>query len=178
MAKISMELLKELREKTQVGMMDCKKALEETGGDLDKAIEILRKKGAAVAAKRADNATDNGRIEAYIADNSKSGSLVEIACETDFSANNENMKKFALHVAQEANKAQTNDPKKLVEENKEINDHFNELLAKITEKILVNKIATFTVETHGIVNHYIHPGATIGALIEFTTEKEASARGG
>ena len=76
MATISMDLVKALREKTQVGMMDCKKALEEACGDMDKAVEILRKRGTAVAAKRADNATNNGRIEAFIAKSGSVGTLV------------------------------------------------------------------------------------------------------
>ena len=86
MAEISPTLVKDLREKTGVGMMDCKKALEEANGDIEKAIDILRKKGSAVAAKRGDNATNNGRVESFINYDYKSGSLVEVACETDFSA--------------------------------------------------------------------------------------------
>src|SRR3972149_5506637 len=99
MTKVTMDLVKELREKTQVGMMDCKKALEESNGDFEKAVELLRKKGAAVAAKRADNATDNGRIESYIMPDFKQGALVEIGCETDFSANTEAMKELTIHAA-------------------------------------------------------------------------------
>ncbi len=92
MTKSHMDLVKELREKTQVSLMDCRKALEEAQGDIEKAIEFLRKKGASVAAKRAENATDNGRIEAYVNEDFKHGSLVEVACETDFSANTNEMK--------------------------------------------------------------------------------------
>jgi len=90
-----MELIQQLREKTGVGMMDCKKALQETGGDIEKAIAVLRKKGAAVAEKRAANATDQGIVHAYIHPGSRVGVLIEINCETDFVARTEDMVKFA-----------------------------------------------------------------------------------
>lgn len=97
-----MELIQQLRESTGLGMMDCKKALEEAGGDIDKAIELLRKKGAAVAAKRSGRATTEGLVHAYIHPGSKIGVMVEIDCETDFVARNENIQRFAqdlcLHI--------------------------------------------------------------------------------
>jgi elongation factor Ts len=99
MAEISMELVKKLRERTGVGMMDCKKALEETNGDIEKAVELLRKKGAAVAQKRAGQETSEGIIHAYIHPGSRIGVLVEINCETDFVARTEDMAKFASDIA-------------------------------------------------------------------------------
>ncbi len=103
MATIDKNLIQRLRDITGLGMMDCKKALEETNGDINKAIEILRKKGAAVAAKRSDKETAQGTIHAYIHPGNKIGVLVELNCETDFVANTEDMKKFAqdlaLHIA-------------------------------------------------------------------------------
>jgi elongation factor Ts len=103
MAKIDMELVKQLRETTGLGMMDCKKALEETEGDIEKAIEFLRKKGAAVAAKRAGKETSEGLVNAYIHPGSQVGVLVELNCETDFVARTEDVKRFAqdicLHIA-------------------------------------------------------------------------------
>lgn len=95
MQKISLDLIQQLRERTGVGMMDCRKALEQTDGDIEKAIEILRKKGAEVAAKRAGNTTSEGIIHAYIHPGSRMGVLIEIDCETDFVARTEDMKKFA-----------------------------------------------------------------------------------
>jgi len=174
MAQVSMDLVKKLRKKTHVGLMDCKKALEEANGDIEKAIELLRKKGAAVAAKRAEYAVENGRIEAYVSDNFKKGSLVEVACETDFSAKTDDMKQFALKAAKLATNNQTEDHKKLLEDNKDLNDFYNELLAKISERIEISKIAHFSVSEHGVVNHYIHPGSTIGVMIELATEHDAS----
>jgi elongation factor Ts len=103
MATIDKKLIQRLRDITGLGMMDCKNALEQTGGDIEKAIEILRKKGAAVAAKRSDKQTAEGIIHAYIHPGSKLGVLVEVNCETDFVANTQDMKDFvhdlALHIA-------------------------------------------------------------------------------
>lgn len=103
MATIDRSLLQKLRDKTGVGMMDCKKALVEAHGDLDKAIELLRKKGAAVAAKRSDKETAEGLVHAYIHPGANVGVMLELNCETDFVANTEDIKNFArdicMHIA-------------------------------------------------------------------------------
>ncbi len=99
MAKISAATVKELREKTGAGMMDCKNALAEVSGDIEKAIEFLRKKGLATAQKRAGRALDEGTIQSYIHMNGKLGVLVEINCETDFVAKNEDFQEFAKNIA-------------------------------------------------------------------------------
>ena len=99
MSEVSAAAVKDLREKTGAGMMDCKKALQEANGDLEKAIEILRKKGIASAAKRAGRAVKEGRIEAYIHPGNKLGVLLEVNCETDFVANTPDFKMFARDVA-------------------------------------------------------------------------------
>lgn len=103
MTKITLELIQQLRDKTGVGMMDCKNALNESGGDLEKAIEILRKKGAAIAAKRSGNVTVEGLVHAYIHPGSRVGVLLEVDCETDFVARTDALKQFAadvcLHIA-------------------------------------------------------------------------------
>ncbi len=95
MAKIDIKLIQELRERTAAGMMDCKKALQESDGDIEKAIEILRKKGAATAAKRAGKATAEGIVHAYIHPGSRIGVLIELNCETDFVARTDEMKNLA-----------------------------------------------------------------------------------
>lgn len=173
MSKVSMDLVKILRQKTQVSLMDCKKALEDADGDLDAAVEILRKKGAAVAAKRADAETNNGRIEALVSNDFKRGSMVQISCETDFSANTEDMKNFALNVAQLSADSGIVNAEELMQKNKSLENTYNELLAKISEKIHISKIAHFATEGFGVVNHYIHPGSTIGVLIELATQSDA-----
>lgn len=95
MAEVSLELIQKLRERTGIGMMDCKKALQEANGDIEKSIELLRKKGAAVAEKRASNLTAEGIVHAYIHPGARVGVLLEINCETDFVARTYDMEQFA-----------------------------------------------------------------------------------
>lgn len=99
MAEITAAMVKELREKTGVGMMDCKNALKEANGDTEKAMDILRKKGIAKAAKRAGREAKEGLIEAYIHPGSKLGVIVEVNCETDFVAKTDNFKEFVKNIA-------------------------------------------------------------------------------
>jgi elongation factor Ts len=96
---MSTELIKELRERTGAGLMDCKKALTETGGDLDKAIDFLRKKGLAAAAKKAGRAATEGLVASYVHGNNRVGVLLEVNCETDFVANTPDFKAFCADVA-------------------------------------------------------------------------------
>ncbi len=97
--KITSQMVKELRDKTSAGMMDCKKALGETDGDMEKAVDLLRQKGLAVAAKRAGRATSEGVVATYIHAGGKLGVMVEVGCETDFVAKNESFMEFAKDVA-------------------------------------------------------------------------------
>ena len=99
MAEIKAAMVKQLREKTGAGMMDCKKALLEVNGDMDKALEFLRKKGLATAQKRAGRAMTEGRIQSYIHMTGKLGVMVEVNCETDFVAKNEDFQEFAKNIA-------------------------------------------------------------------------------
>lgn len=96
---ITTKMVKDLRDKTQAGMMDCKKALEHTDGDFEKAVDFLRQKGLAVAAKRANRATSEGVIATYIHAGGKLGVMVELGCETDFVAKNEDFREFAKDIA-------------------------------------------------------------------------------
>jgi elongation factor Ts len=97
--KITSQMVKDLRDKTQAGMMDCKKALTETDGDMEKAVDLLRQKGLAVAAKRAGRATSEGVVATYIHAGGKLGVMVEVGCETDFVAKNESFVEFARDIA-------------------------------------------------------------------------------
>ncbi len=96
---ITSKMVKDLRDKTQAGMMDCKKALEKTDGDMEKAVDLLRQKGLAVAAKRSGRATSEGVIETYIHAGGKLGVMVELGCETDFVAKNDDFRQFARDLA-------------------------------------------------------------------------------
>ena len=123
---ITSQMVKELRDKTNAGMMDCKKALTETSGDLEKAVDLLRQKGLAVAQKRADRATSQGVVESYIHAGSKLGVLVEVGCETDFVAKTDAFIAFArdiaMHIAASNPVAVTRDdvPAELVAREREI----------------------------------------------------------
>ena len=97
--KITSQMVKELRDKTNAGMMDCKKALEETGGEMEKAIDLLRQKGLAVAQKRAGRSTSEGVVQTYIHAGGKLGVMVEVNCETDFVAKTDDFQNFAKDVA-------------------------------------------------------------------------------
>lgn len=185
MSKVTMEMIKELREKTQVGMMECKKALISADGDIERAIELLRKKGASVAANRSEHATNNGNIGTYISQDFKTGTLVEVSCETDFSANTDDMKGFvstiAEHLAQTAQCCENRcEPDCLVEQKLFNNDKMtikmllDDLIAKIGENIKISQCARFTTE-NGVVNAYIHPGANLGVMIELEADSITDA---
>lgn len=124
--KITSKMVKDLRDKTAAGMMDCKKALSETDGDMEKAVDLLRQKGLAVAAKRAGRATSEGTIECYIHAGGKIAAMVELSCESDFVAKTDGFKEFArdlaLHVAAVNPVALTRDdvPEEIIAREKEI----------------------------------------------------------
>ena len=150
--KITSQMVKELREKTNAGMMDCKKALGETDGDMEKAVDLLRQKGLAVAAKRADRATSEGVVECYIHAGGKLGVMVEVGCETDFVAKTDDFKAFArdiaMHVAASSPVAVSRDqvPADLVEREKEI--YSKQALDSGKPEHIVEKIVTGKMEKY------------------------------
>lgn len=169
MANITPAMVKSLREKTGAGMADCKKALEESNGEMDAAIDYLRKKGAASAAKRADRETNEGIVSSKINENGSVGALCEITCETDFVARNEEMIEFSNLLADTVfnNNPKTKEELLSINYNgKSIQDSFNEILAKFNEKIEIGNFAR--VETSGYLLDYIHGGNKLGVLIEMS----------
>jgi elongation factor Ts len=150
--EISAQMVKELRERTGAGMMDCKNALAEANGDVEKAIEILRKKGLAKAAKKAGRETNEGLIISYVHHNGKLGVLVELNCETDFVARTDDFKelgnKIAMHIAAMAPRWVKREevPEQIIEKEKEI---YREQLkdsgkpAQVIEKIIEGKLESF-----------------------------------
>lgn len=169
MTEITPQKVKELREKTGAGMGDCKNALIEANGDMKIAIEILRKKGAASAAKRADRSANEGIILTRTSNDSKKGIIVEINCETDFVARNAEFVKYANIVAD----ALLSNSVKSIDEllNIKVNDDtiqglHNEILAKFSENISIRRFDI--IETEGYVADYIHPGNRLGVLIEIS----------
>lgn len=155
----------ELRKKTGAGMMDCKNALNEANGDFDKAIEILRKKGAAVAAKRAERSANEGLILTKVSPDNKFAVMVEINCETDFVANSEdfiNFSKFALDQSYQLKSASINE---LMEKNPAVKEKLNDLIGKIGEKIEISRIAIEEAPSGAIVD-YVHFGSKLGVLVK------------
>ena len=169
---ISASLVKELREKSGAGMLDCKKALEENNGDMDAAIEYLRKKGAASAAKRAEREAKEGAIVARTTADGKTAILVEINSETDFVAKNESFVNFTKLVADTFLNA---DAKTIEELNSvkadgiTIENHYNDILAKYGEKIEIRRGKKIT--TNGYIESYIHLGGKLAVLVEASCDK-------
>ncbi len=150
--KITAQMVKELRDKTNAGMMDCKKALGETEGDMEKAVDHLRQKGLAVAAKRADRATSEGVVECYIHGGGKLGVMVEVGCETDFVAKTDGFKEFArdiaMHIAavNPVSVGRDDVPVEMVEREKEI--YTAQALESGKPENIVEKIVTGKIEKY------------------------------
>jgi elongation factor Ts len=164
---ISADQVKLLREKTGAGMMDCKNALTESNGDFDKAIEILRKKGAAVAAKRAERTTNEGIVLTKISDDKKTGFMLEVNCETDFVAKSDDFIKYANFVLETIIAKQPKNVEELLGLNyqgKVISQELESLIGKIGEKITISR---FVIEktNDGALVDYVHHGSKLGVLI-------------
>jgi elongation factor Ts len=170
---ISAAEVKELRERTGAGMLDCKKALEETGGDMEAAIDLLRSKGAAKAAKRAGRAASEGTLASHVENGV--GALVELNCETDFVARTDDFRalarQLAEHVAEHSTdldgaaggEAVLDQP--LMSDGPSVGDVVTDVAAKTGERIVVHRVARFQAES-GRVGSYIHMTGKIGVLVE------------
>jgi len=162
--KITMDMVKKLRQMTGAGVMDCKKALEEAEGDFDKAVEILRKKGAAKAAKKAGRATSEGIITSYVHFNGRIGVLLELNCETDFVARTDEFKELAYNLAKQVAAmnpkwvSRETVPQEVIEKEKEI---YKEQLKDsgkpehVVEKIIEGKLEKFFQENCLLEQDYI-----------------------
>jgi elongation factor Ts len=171
---ISAALVKELRERTSAGMMECKKALVETDGDLDAAVEYLRKTGLAKADKKADRTAAEGLIVVESSADGKSAAMVEINCETDFVAKDDNFQKFAKEVAAITLKDNPADVEALqaskMQSGDSVQDSIKGLIAKIGENMSVRRFATHQCST-GVLGSYLH-GSRIGVLVEVSGADE------
>ncbi len=167
---INSEQVKLLRIKTGAGMMDCKKALEDSAGDIEKAIDYLRKKGAATAQKRADKAVKEGLIVTRVSSNNKLGVIVEVNCETDFVARGNDFVEFANSVAQMLEQKQFSTIEGLLESvntnGNTLAAHLNNLIGKVGEKIEIRRFKTLKSDS-GFISAYTHLGNKIGVLVEF-----------
>ncbi len=172
---ITSQMVKELRDKTNAGMMDCKKALTETDGDMEKAVDLLRQKGLAVAAKRAGKATREGVIESYIHAGGKIGVMVEVGCETDFVAKTDAFKAFArdvaMHIAAINPVAVSREevPAEVLQREKDI--YINQAIEsgkpqQIAEKMVVGKMEKFLSEICLMEQKYVkNPDLTVQDLL-------------
>lgn len=165
--EITASMVKELRDKTGAGMMDCKKALKENDGDMQLAIEYLRKKGAATAEKRADRSADEGVVLTDIENGD--GVIVEVNCETDFVARSDDFLTLAQRTLTTVKKEKPQDVDALLQlksDDLTIADHLQEIIGKIGEKIEVRRFSQF--QTDGVIIDYIHPGAKLGVMLEIS----------
>lgn len=168
MAQITAAIVKELRERTGAGMMDCKKALVATEGDMEKAIDFLREKGLSQAAKKAGRVAAEGAVVAHVTEDGKVGAIVEVNCETDFVGQNENFQALAKSIAAlivETNPADVETLLASELDGKAVKDVVTEAIAKIGENISVRRFVRFE-SAEGKVYSYIHAGGKIGVLVD------------
>ena len=165
---ISASMVKELRNSTGAGMMDCKKALVEADGDMAKAIDILREKGLSQAAKKASRIAAEGAVVSYISENGKIGVITEVNCETDFVGHNENFQALAKSIAAQIASVNPADVAVLLDSamgDKTVKDVVTEAIANIGENISIRRFTRYE-STEGQVYSYIHGGGKIGVLVE------------
>lgn len=162
---ITATAVNELRKATGAGMMDCKKALQETNGDMEQAIDFLRKKGAKVSANRADRTTSEGAVIAISSDDNKTGVIIRLSCETDFVAKNDEFIQFANDIAKVAlssNPSDIDELKKLKVNNIAISEKLLDFIGKIGEKI---DVTSYEYVEGSTVVPYIHAGNKIGVIV-------------
>lgn len=182
---ISAKLVAELRARTGAGMMDCKKALEETGGDLEKAIDLLRKKGIAKAGKRSGRAASEGQIVAIVSDDGKTGAVAELNCETDFVGRNDEFKALARSVAEHVLQDSSVDGVVTVgtdgaylgttwsKGGGTVGEMVKAASAKTGENVVLRRIVRFT--SSGAVGSYLHHNGKVGVLVELRGAEGESA---
>ena len=175
MAAVTAAMVKELREMTGAGMMDCKKALAATDGDMDKAVEFLREKGLAGAAKKAGRIAAEGIVDALVSEDEKTAVVVEVNSETDFVAKNEKFRSYVADVAKQALKSDAADmdafmaEKWIADESLTVEQALSSQIAIIGENMKIRRYEKVT-EANGFVASYIHAGGKIGVLVDVETD--------
>ena len=173
MAVISAALVKELRERTSVGMMDCKKALEECDGNIEAAIDLLRAKGLSKAAKKAGRATSEGLIAQQTSADGRTIALVEVMCETDFVSRGEKFQDFAKSIAAKVFNGKPADAAAL---EALVGDDLNNTIATLGENMSIGRFCRMEVSANGAIGCYVHSNGKIGVLVELLCTKEATAK--
>jgi elongation factor Ts len=172
---ITADQVKQLREKTGAGMMDCKRALEKTSGDMEKAADFLREQGITKATQKASRTAKEGLIFSSIADKDKLGVLVELNCETDFVARTDDFRKLAEETAIWIIK---NKPAHIQEVSDSMKDAINQVIAKLGENINARRFALLQLDgsSAGVIHNYIHPGDKLGVLVELVCKSDSVAQ--
>lgn len=179
MSQVSMQQVKELRDRTQAGLNDCRSALVESSGDMEKAVEIILKKGLAKSAKRAGAVAMEGEVAVRVSADGKSGVIVEVNIQTDFAARNEDFKKFVQTVVAVASEAQEGKDlgalpfpggQGTVEENRQA------LVGKLGENVTIRRWGRLDVSGPGRVQSYVHMGGKIGVLLSVSTDSDATTK--
>ncbi|HZU85749.1 MAG TPA: translation elongation factor Ts, partial [Polyangiaceae bacterium] len=177
MAEITASMVKELRERTQAGMSDCKGALVEAGGDMEKAVEIILKKGIVKAASRAGRIATEGEIATWLAPDSKRGVIVEVNCQTDFVSRGDDFKAFVknvLAVAAKAPKGADLGQQKYPEGDKTVEQARAELVARTGENCVVRRWGSLEAKSPGAIVHaYVHAGGKLAVLVHAEGPKGA-----
>jgi len=173
---ISAQDVKQLRDATGVGMMDCKKALQEADGDFDEAVEILRKKGQKVADKRSEREADEGLVVTEISDDERAGAIAEINCETDFVARNDDFRSFAQRIAELVLEERPEDIDALhalsFDGGKTVEAELVEMTGRIGEKLAIRRFRILDADGGRVIS-YVHPGSRLGVLVQVAGDGDA-----
>ncbi|BAZ47912.1 translation elongation factor Ts [Nostoc sp. NIES-4103] len=181
MAEISAKLVQELRQKTNAGILDCKKALKETDGDIEQAIDWLRKKNLVAAGKKSDRIAAEGLVDTYIQPDGRVGVLIEVNCQTDFVARNEAFKALVKNLAKQAATADTVESllaqPYIEDESLTVEDFIKQVVVNLGENIQLRRFVNFSLAegTPGVVDSYIHTGGRVGVLVEAISQTESAA---
>ena len=173
---ITAKSVKELRERTGAGMMDCKKALTETNGDIEKAVEFLREKGLAAAAKKAGRVAAEGLVKTYVSEDSKKASVIEVNCETDFVAANDQFVSFVDKLAKMVVETTATTVEELENQkfdgDQTVKEALTSLIATLGENMTIRRFAKFDVN-NGLVKTYVHGGGRIGVAVELACDTQS-----
>ena len=178
MSAITAQTVNDLRQRTGAGLMDCKKALTEANGDMEKAVEILRIKGIATRNKKADRKASEGILAVQVDADGKSATLLELNCETDFVAKNENFIALAKDLVGQAIKHGVDnflDQPYHADKSRKVNDFLNDQVTKIGENLKISRVLKVPASGSGRVSAYVHTGAKIAVLLELSTKSPAGA---
>jgi elongation factor Ts len=175
--------IKQLRELTGAGILDCKKVLEETGGDVDKAIELLRRKGLAAASKKASREANEGLIGAWISADGRTGALLEVNCETDFVARTDDFKSLVDNLGRQVleqpgvgNAEALAAAPYIGNQTKTVAEQITDTIAKLGENIMLRRVARFELEGDGMLDRYVHPNNRVGVLVDVAGGNSANPR--